>query len=80
LFDLQRREIVTAQVEPTDADCEWPSDEEDLAVRTYILFVPCAFFTYPCLLHLSDILLIFVHPSIWLLHLFDWSEQLLQLD
>jgi len=30
-FFHRRREIVTAQVEPTDADCEWPSDEEDLA-------------------------------------------------
>jgi len=27
----RRREIVTAQVEPTDAECDWPSDEEELA-------------------------------------------------
>jgi len=25
----RRREIVTAKVEPTDSDCDWPSDEEE---------------------------------------------------
>lgn len=25
----RRRDIVTAQTEPTDSDCDWPSDEED---------------------------------------------------
>lgn len=31
---LQRRDIVTGTVEPTDAECEWHSDreEEELAV------------------------------------------------
>lgn len=31
---LQRREIVTGEVEPTDEECEWTSDreEEELAV------------------------------------------------
>lgn len=28
-FFIKRREIVTAHVEPTDADCDWPSDEEE---------------------------------------------------
>jgi len=27
----RRQQIVTAQVEPTDEECDWPSDEEDLA-------------------------------------------------
>ena len=26
---LQRRDIVSSAVEPTDSDCEWPSDEEE---------------------------------------------------
>ena len=25
----QRREVVTGNVEPTDSDCDWPSDEEE---------------------------------------------------
>lgn len=28
LFE-RRRDIVNAAIEPTDSDCEWPSDEED---------------------------------------------------
>lgn len=28
-FYQRRREIVTAHTEPSDAECEWPSDEED---------------------------------------------------
>ena len=40
---LQRRDIVNGGTEPTDSDCEWPSDEEDdeeevkLAVRIMLL-------------------------------------------
>jgi hypothetical protein len=30
-FFQRRREIVTAQIEPTDAECDWPSDDEELA-------------------------------------------------
>jgi len=30
-FFQRRREIVTAQVEPNDTECDWPSDEEDLS-------------------------------------------------
>lgn len=30
-FFHRRREIVTAQSEPTDVECDWPSDEEELA-------------------------------------------------
>ena len=26
---LQRKEIVTGEYEPTDEECEWPSDDED---------------------------------------------------
>lgn len=26
---FQRREILTAKREPTDEECDWPSDEED---------------------------------------------------
>lgn len=36
--DLQRREIVTGTVEPTDEECEWTSDreeEEELAVSSW---------------------------------------------
>ena len=26
--DFQRKDIISAQAEPTDAECDWPSDEE----------------------------------------------------
>lgn len=36
---------MTAQTEPTDAECEWPSDEEeDLAVRSNFV---CSILTLP---------------------------------
>ena len=43
---LQRRDIINAGIEPTDSDCEWPSDEEDeeevkLAVRIMLLSTCC---------------------------------------
>ena len=28
-FFFQRREILNGNVEPTDSDCDWPSDEEE---------------------------------------------------
>ena len=28
LFVLQRNEIVSGGIEPTDSDCDWPSDDE----------------------------------------------------
>jgi len=34
----QRREIISAQTEPTDAECDWPSDEEaELSVSLLIV-------------------------------------------
>ncbi len=28
-LSLQRKEVVNAAIEPTDSDCDWPSDEEE---------------------------------------------------
>ena len=40
---FQRREIVTGSTEPTDSDCDWPSDEEEedqkLAVSVFMASV-----------------------------------------
>ena len=29
LIIFQRKEILNGNVEPTDSDCDWPSDEEE---------------------------------------------------
>ena len=26
---LQRKDVINGSVEPTDSDCDWPSDEEE---------------------------------------------------
>ena len=28
-FSWQRHEIITGGIEPTDSDCDWPSDDEN---------------------------------------------------
>lgn len=36
---FQRREIVTGNIEPTDSDCDWPSDDEDAEEQKLVVSV-----------------------------------------
>ena len=40
---FQRQEIVTGNIEPTDSDCDWPSDDEEGEDEKLAVSVTCVY-------------------------------------